>query len=130
MGHGVLHDFIVKLRNSPNELEVLGDGNQEKPYFLVEDCIEGMLHALTHSKKQYDIFNLGTDTTTIVRDIARIVIEEVGAKQATIRYTGGTRGWPRDVPLLQYDISKIRALGWQPRHTPRRKPCRSRCEGS
>lgn len=42
---GVIFDFIDKLRWSPEELERLGDGKQEKPFFLVEDCIDGMVHA-------------------------------------------------------------------------------------
>ncbi len=36
MGHGVIYDFIQKLKQNPKELEILGDGNQEKPFFLVE----------------------------------------------------------------------------------------------
>jgi UDP-glucose 4-epimerase len=41
MGHGVVCDLICKLKQNPEELEVLGDGEQEKNYFLVEDCLGG-----------------------------------------------------------------------------------------
>ncbi|MCJ7645818.1 NAD-dependent epimerase/dehydratase family protein, partial [bacterium] len=42
MWHGVIYDFIQKLRKNPHELEILGDGKQEKNYFMIEDCIDGM----------------------------------------------------------------------------------------
>ena len=40
--HGVIHDFVLRLRENPRELVVLGDGTQSKPYVYVEDCIDGM----------------------------------------------------------------------------------------
>ncbi len=35
-------DFIDKFKGYPQELETLGDGNQEKNYFLAESCIESI----------------------------------------------------------------------------------------
>jgi UDP-glucose 4-epimerase len=112
MGHGIIYDFIRKLRRNPEELEILGDGNQEKNYFLVEDCIDGMFCALHNSKKQCDVFNLGSPTTVKVKEIARIVSDEMGLKNVRLRFTGGERGWPGDVPKVFYDVSKIKKLGW------------------
>ena len=113
MGHGVIYDFIQKLRKNPRELEILGDGNQEKPYFLVEDCIDGMFHAFRNSKNQYDIFNLGCDSYTDVSHIGQIIIEEMGLKDVRVRYTGGKRGWPGDVPVVRYNVQKMAELGWR-----------------
>ncbi|HEY0372529.1 MAG TPA: NAD-dependent epimerase/dehydratase family protein, partial [Thermoanaerobaculia bacterium] len=33
--HGVIHDFVLRLRDNPRELTILGDGNQSKPYVYV-----------------------------------------------------------------------------------------------
>lgn len=119
--HGVVYDLIVKLQKTPGTLEVLGDGNQVKPYLLVEECVDGMLYAYTHApmsaERPCDVFNLGTDTTTSVREIAQIVREESGQPDATILYTGGRQGWPGDAPVIVMDIEKMRALGWTARHT-------------
>jgi len=41
--HGVIVDFIDKLRKNPNELEILGDGRQQKPYLHVSDVVDGIL---------------------------------------------------------------------------------------
>jgi len=118
MGHGILRDFVAKLRRDPAELEVLGDGNQEKNYFVVEDCIEGILHAVRHAdSKPCDVFNLGCDSTITASEIARITIEEMGLSGVRLRYTGGIRGWPGDVPVVMSDVSRMRKLGWQTRYS-------------
>ncbi len=114
MGHGVVYDFIQKLRENPRELEILGDGRQTKTFFLVEDCLEGIFWAYKHDRERpVDIYNLGSPITLTVTDIARIVCEEMGLGEVTFRYTGGERGWPGDVPKVDFDISKMDALGWR-----------------
>lgn len=118
MGHGILHDFIAKLRRNPKELEILGDGNQEKNYFLVEDCIDGILFAFSNGKaKDCDVFNLGCESTVTATEIAHIVVEEMGLADVRFAYTGGYRGWPGDVPVVIYDLDKIKELGWRAKHT-------------
>jgi UDP-glucose 4-epimerase len=116
MGHGIIYDFIHKLKANPRELEILGDGKQEKNYFLVEDCIDGMLFAFRHAReKTCDVFNLGTETTVTAEEIARIVVEEMGLNGVRFRFTGGSRGWPGDVPQVIYDVTKMKELGWTAR---------------
>jgi UDP-glucose 4-epimerase len=117
MGHGVIFDFIHKLRRNPNELEILGNGEQDKNYFLVEDCLNGMFFALEHSNNQCDIFVLGCESTIKVKTIARIVVEEMGLEDVKFRYTGGKRGWPGDVPIVHFNVDKMNKLGWSARYT-------------
>jgi len=73
--HGVIFDFIHKLKNTPNRLEVLGDGFQEKSYMSVHDCVSSMLHLIANSQENVNLFNLGTGDTCSVRRIAEIVVE-------------------------------------------------------
>lgn len=110
--HGVIVDFINKLRKNPKELEILGDGKQQKPYLYVEDCVEAMLFGYKNSDDQINIFNLGCDTATEVTRIAEIVVEEMDLKDVKFNYTGGKRGWKGDIPKFQFDISKMKKLGW------------------
>jgi len=117
MGHGVIFDFIRKLKRNPEELEILGNGKQEKPFFLVEDCISGMICAFKNSKTECDVFNLGTETFTTVTGIGEIVSEEMGLKNVKFTYTGGRRGWPGDAPVVHFDVNKIKKLGWQANHS-------------
>jgi UDP-glucose 4-epimerase len=117
MGHGVICDFIQKLKRNPEELEILGDGQQEKPFFLVEDCIDGMFCAFRNSDAWCDVFNLGCSSSTKISRVAEIVVEEMGLSGARFRYTGGRRGWVGDVPRVGLDVSKMKKLDWQARHT-------------
>jgi UDP-glucose 4-epimerase len=117
--HGVIHDFITKLRNDPKVLPVLGTGRGEKNYFLVEECIHGMLY--TYRKASDGPFpfliNLGTDSTSKVMDIAQVIIEEMGLANVHYEFTGTPRGWPGDQPVVLLDTSKIHDLGWFSKRT-------------
>lgn len=112
--HGVIVDFINKLKNNPNELEILGDGMQKKPYLYVTECIDGFMHGFMHSDEQINVFNLGVESATKVTRIGELVVEEMGLKNVNFSYTGGKRGWKGDIPHFQFDISKIKKLGWKP----------------
>lgn len=110
--HGVIYDFIHKLQNNPNELEVLGNGEQCKPYVYVKDLVAGIQFVINNSNEPYNVYMLGSDTRTKVKEIAAMVIEEMGLN-ASIRYTGGDRGWVGDVPEFRYDLTKVNNLGWK-----------------
>ena len=110
--HGVIYDFIHKLQKNPNELEVLGNGEQCKPYVYVKDLVAGIQFVINNSNEPYNVYMLGSDTRTKVKEIAAMVIEEMGLN-ASIRYTGGDRGWVGDVPEFRYDLAKVNNLGWK-----------------
>jgi UDP-glucose 4-epimerase len=110
--HGVICDFIRKLRNNPDELEILGDGNQRKSYLYISDCVDAMLIAAKkHRKKQVSIYNIGSEDWITVQEIAKIVCEKMDLKP-NFKFTGGKRGWRGDVPLMRLDVSKLKGLGW------------------
>ena len=111
--HGVIFDFIHKLVATPERLEVLGDGRQEKSYMLVEDCADAMLHVMGHSDAPLTLINLGTEDTCSVRRIGEIVIEVMGL-DARMDYTGGDRGWAGDIPKARLAIDRLRSTGFAP----------------
>jgi UDP-glucose 4-epimerase len=116
--HGVIYDFIQKLRRNPRELEVLGDGTQAKSYLHVDDCVEAMLLGLERSSGQVEVFNVGSEDQVDVKTIAKIVAEEMELKDVKLAFTGGVdggRGWKGDVKNMLLDISKLKALGWRPK---------------
>ena len=115
--HGVIFDFIHKLKRDPGRLEVLGDGNQEKSYMSARDCVTSMLHVIERDDGGANLFNLGTDDTCSVSRIAEIVIEESGLEGVAIEYTGGMRGWAGDVPRTYLDVNKLLETGFKPSST-------------
>ncbi|KAB7513332.1 NAD-dependent epimerase/dehydratase family protein [Halosegnis rubeus] len=109
----VIPDFIQKLEESPDELEILGDGRQEKSYLHIGDCVDAMCHVVEHADAPVNTYNLGTRTTTSVTTIADIVADEMGL-DPEYSFTGGDRGWTGDVPRMRLSVEKLSALGWEP----------------
>lgn len=116
--HGVIFDFIKKLRRNPAELEILGDGTQCKPYIYVFDLVEAIMKLTQKFEAGDHVYNISVNSpgTTVTR-IAEIVVEELGLDSVSFRYTGGDRGWKGDVPRFHYNISKVLDAGWTPKLT-------------
>jgi UDP-glucose 4-epimerase len=116
MTHGVIFDFIEKLRQTPKELLIRGDGKQEKNYFLVEECIDGMAYAFQNipmtEDKPCDVFNLGTASVSKVIDIAQVVKEEAGLVDARVVVEGTRRAWPGDQPKVHIKVDRMQQFGW------------------
>lgn len=112
--HGVILDFVRKLQQTPDLLEVLGDGTQHKPYLYVHDLIAAILLAWKSvDPAPYEVFNVAPDSATRVRAIAECVVRNM-RPAARISYGTEPIGWPGDVPTFTYDTTKIRGLGWKP----------------
>ncbi len=115
--HGVIFDFLKKLKRDPSKLHILGDGSQRKSYLHVTDGIDAILLAMEKSREKTNIFNLGNKEWINVTDLANIVCTTAGIKNVTYTYEGGIRGWKGDSPFVHLDISKISSLGWTPKYT-------------
>ena len=111
---GVIWDFVQKLIKNPNELEILGDGKQSKEYLSVQDTVDGIVTGYQKSHGRVNIFNLAIEENSIVDEIADIVIKEMKLKNVTRKYSGGSRGWIGDNPLVHLSIDRIKSLGWTP----------------
>jgi UDP-glucose 4-epimerase len=114
--HGVVFDFIEKLKKDSKVLDILGDGTQAKPYIYVDDLIEAMLMIALCNDKGVNIYNIGVEGLTSVREIADMVCARLNLHDVFYRFTGGDRGWRGDVPTFQYDLSKIKQRGWSARY--------------
>ncbi len=118
--HGVIHDFVEKLKHNPSELEVLGDGTQSKSYVHVQDVVDAFVFLTQRALERgsrFEVFNIGTEDRISVLDIANIVSEAMGLSPR-IRLTGGVdggRGWKGDVKYMQLDIRKAKSWGWRPK---------------
>ncbi|MDR0221445.1 MAG: SDR family NAD(P)-dependent oxidoreductase [Lachnospiraceae bacterium] len=114
--HGAVYDFVNKLKANPRELEILGDGQQEKPYIYVQDLVEALLFP-SFADIGVNVFNVGVESATTARRIADIVCEEMGLTDVKYHFTGGPVGWKGDVARFQYDLAKIHAAGWRAKHS-------------
>lgn len=113
--HGVIHDFIGRLKKDSTSLCILGDGHQTKPYIYVTDLVEAIVQFMD-VPKGVTLYNVGVEGATSVTRIADIICEEMGLKDVAYQYTGGEGGWKGDVPKFQYCIDKIHNAGWEAKY--------------
>ncbi|HWM23649.1 MAG TPA: NAD-dependent epimerase/dehydratase family protein [Chthoniobacterales bacterium] len=113
--HGVGHDFMRRLKLDSTRLEILGDGSQRKSYIHIDDVLTAIATADAATDGCYDVFNVATADDITVRAIADLAVRISGIEPSSVRYEfkGGDRGWKGDVPVVRFDCSKIKALGWQ-----------------
>jgi len=113
--HGVMLDFVRKLKSKPRELDVLGNGSQQKGYLHVEELVDAMLFIRNHSQEKVSVYNIGADDEGVtVKFIAETTVKAV-SPQAQIVYGEGNKGWVGDVPKFVYSIDKLKKLGWTPK---------------
>ncbi len=120
--HGVTYDFVQKLKDDPEELEILGaPPGTTKSYFYITDCIDGMLFATKNSEDRVEYFNLGSEDYIDVKQIADIVCQEMGLKNVDYRWTEGSSGdkggWKGDVKTMLLSLDKIKDMGWSPQYS-------------
>jgi len=110
--HGVVFDFIKKLKTNPNQLTILGDGKQSKSYLYVLDVIKGIDIVTTKAKKKVNLFNLASNSYITVNAIADIICKAMHINPKRV-WTGGKIGWKGDVAKVRIDNKKITQLGWK-----------------
>jgi UDP-glucose 4-epimerase len=117
--HGVGYDFIKKLRSDPTQLQILGDGKQDKSYVFVGDIVSAVLGCEGLRLPSFDVFNISGNDSLTVNKIAMLALEALNIEPRWVEfnYTGGTRGWKADVPVVRLKSDKIRATGWSPKYS-------------
>jgi UDP-glucose 4-epimerase len=111
--HGVGYDFIRRLLADPCKLSILGDGSQSKSYIHVEDVISAMRLMEKVQEEKYSYHNVATLDYLTVTEIADLAVEVMGLSGVTYSYSGGSRGWKGDVPIVRLSSEKIRNKGWK-----------------
>jgi UDP-glucose 4-epimerase len=120
--HGVIIDFINKIRNNQTALEILGDGTQTKSYLYIADCINAIIHATKNflrNTKRVEIYNIGSEDQIAVKKIAKIVATKMNVPRIELRFTGGVdggRGWKGDVKTMNLSTEKLQKTGWKAKY--------------
>jgi UDP-glucose 4-epimerase len=115
--HGHVRDFVDQLVEHPDQLHILGDGNQRKSYLEVTDCVAAMVGRLGRARG-FEVFNLGVPDYCRVDESAGWICERLGVSPRRT-YSGGERGWIGDNPFIFLDTTRIEETGWRPRFTIR-----------
>jgi len=94
-------------------LPLYGDGLQVRDYHYVLDHCEA-IDLVLHEGEIGSIYNVGTGTEMRNIDMTRLVLKLLGKPESLIQPVRDRPGHDRRYAL---DVSKIRALGWEPAHT-------------
>jgi UDP-glucose 4-epimerase len=109
--HGVVFDFVRRLRVNPERLDVLGDGHQTKPYVHVSELVAGIQYFLDRAEPGVTRVNIGPPDEVDVRGIAAEVCEALSITPE-ITYQDSPFGWPGDVPRYSFNTAKMQREGF------------------
>lgn len=112
--HGIVHDIKEKLHDDKEELHLLGDGTQAKPFIHVSDAVEGILHAISKTAEQYNVIQVGNEQQVTMKRVAEIVLEQMHLNTKIV-FSDTPTTWAGDVKKYKYDVTKLRSLGWAPK---------------
>ncbi len=112
MARFVILDFLRKLQHNPNELEILGNGQQVRDFTFVTDTVQGLV-LLAERGLPAEAYNLSSGGSVSVTKIAQMLIAALGLTDETrITYTGSS--WRGDAQRWVVSIEKIGRLGYEP----------------
>jgi UDP-glucose 4-epimerase len=107
-----IHDIIRKIQQNHQELTILGDGLQVRDYLFIDDAVRGLTMVATDGAAGEE-YNVASGIPVQLLDLARLIAELMGHSQIRIRTTG--RSFAGDTARWYADITKVRALGFEPR---------------
>lgn len=119
MTHGVIFDFIRKLRKNCSVLEILGDGKQNKSYIHIDDVLSAIKVGVEKGKENLNVFNVASNDSLIVNEIAFLVLKKMKIKNTHLLHTAGKTGWSGDVSFMRLNTGLLKGYGWFPKYSSR-----------
>jgi UDP-glucose 4-epimerase len=107
-----IHDIVRKIQQDHDDLVILGDGTQVRDYLFIDDAVRGLTMVATEGAAGEE-YNVASGIPVQLLDLARLIAELMGHPQIRIRTTG--RSFAGDTARWYADITKVRALGFEPR---------------
>jgi len=114
--HGVVHDFVKKLLSNRSILNVLGNGQQERSYILIDDCINALEMSINKFDHGFNIVHLGNYDVVKISRVAEIVCEVIGVDKNVINFQNSDLGWKGDSKSNELEISSAKKMGWSPKY--------------
>ena len=109
--HGLIWDLVHKLKINQDELELLGDGKQTKSFIHISDAIDGIFSSMNNLQEKVEIFNLGSEDSVQIMDVAKQVCNNMQLDEIKINVTGGVdngRGWKGDIKIAHKLIEEAK----------------------
>ena len=112
--HGILYDMKKKILSKKKYIQVLGNGEQQKPYSHVSEIINCIFFIKRKIfRKKLNFFNIGSsDNGVKVKYIVNKIVKKFSSTKE-IRYQKKKLGWRGDVAKYKYTTKKINRLGFK-----------------
>ena len=107
---GMMRRFHQAKITGASSLSVWGTGNPRREFLYVDDLSEALV-LMMNQYNDKSIVNIGTGQDVMIKELATLMATVVGFKGAIEFDTSKPDGTPRKV----LDVSRVQALGWQPR---------------
>jgi UDP-glucose 4-epimerase len=107
-----IHDIVRKIQQDHEDLVILGDGAQVRDYLFIDDAVRGLAMVATEGASGEE-YNVASGEPVRLLDLARLIAELMGYPDIRIRPSG--RSFAGDTARWYADITKVRALGFEPR---------------
>lgn len=108
----VIHDLFRKIQKNPDDLEVLGTGEQVRDYCFVEDTAAAFLNLARREDAGGKVFNIAGGRPVSIKELVQLILATLGLTRTHVHYTG--KSWPGDISTLVANIDKIRGIGFAP----------------
>lgn len=94
------------------EVEIWGTGTARREFLHVDDLADALVFLMQNYSAEQQI-NVGTGADLTIAELAKLVAETVDFK-GRFRYASDK---PDGTPCKMLDVSRLKAMGWQPRIT-------------
>jgi GDP-L-fucose synthase len=93
-----------------SEVEIWGTGQPKREFLHVDDLADALVFLMQHYSAEQHV-NVGWGNDVTIAELASLIAEAVGFK-GQFRYASDK---PDGVPQKVLDVSRLNAMGWQPR---------------
>ena len=113
--HGVIKDFIKKLRSDNPYLEVLGGHpGSTKPFCHIEDTLDALVLLAESDLDKHETYNVVPDNSINIEEVADAVMTALNINKP-IKWLGEEANWKGDNKLIRAENEKLKSLGWTPK---------------
>lgn len=116
--YGMVIPNFVRQALAGKPITVFGPGTQSRSFGYVGDVVRGMMALVAEPKAVGEVFNLGNNRETTIRELAELVktMTESDSTIVTIPYEQAYESGFEDMPRRVPDLTKVRELiGFEPR---------------
>tara|TARA_A100001015_G_scaffold264698_1_gene312526 strand:+ start:877 stop:1830 length:954 start_codon:yes stop_codon:yes gene_type:complete len=112
--HGLIFDMKKKINSKKKYIQVLGNGEQQKPYSHVSEILNCIFFLKKKNfLKKINFFNIGNNDEGLkVKNIVNKMVKKFNS-QKNIKYEKRKIGWQGDIIKYSYSTKKINKLGFK-----------------